>query len=45
MKHNLGFISYTFATLASMCLVSGLLLLTGGDIDHDTVRDACLHDR
>lgn len=34
MKHKLGVVYYTFATMASVCLVGGLLVLTGGDIKH-----------
>lgn len=34
MNHKLGVISYTFAAVASFCLVGGLLVLSGGEIGH-----------
>lgn len=34
MKDKQGLLSYTLATLASVCFVSGLLVLTGGEISH-----------
>lgn len=35
MANKLGTISYTLATIASICFVSGLLVLTGGDSNAD----------
>ena len=32
MDHKLEVITYTLATLASVCFVSGLLVLTGGEL-------------
>ena len=31
LAKKLGFISYTLATMASLCFISGLLVLTGGE--------------
>lgn len=31
MKNKLGMISYTLATLASVCFVGGIFVLTGGE--------------
>lgn len=45
MNHKLGLISYTLATLASVCLVSGLLVLTGGDSSHDGLGNYRISDR
>lgn len=38
MKHKLGVISYTLAAMASVCFVSGLLVLTGGDTNNVELR-------
>lgn len=35
MNHKLGMLSYTLATMASICLVSGLLLLRGGELANE----------
>lgn len=35
MANKLGTISYTLATIASICFVSGLLVLTGGETNDD----------
>lgn len=29
MRHKLSLVSYTFATVAGICFVSGLVILTG----------------
>lgn len=39
MAHKFGFISYTLATVASLCFVGGLLVLSGGEHEHGNVRD------
>jgi hypothetical protein len=43
MKHKLEVIYYTLAAMSSVCLVSGLLLLSGGDSKHveDRRVDIC----
>ena len=46
MAHKLGVISYTLATVASICFVSGIIVLTGGE-NHDVRKsgDVHIHDR
>ena len=34
MAKKVGVISYTLATVASICFMSGLLVLTGGEQNH-----------
>jgi hypothetical protein len=42
---KLGKLSYTLASLASICFVSGLLVLTGGDEPHGTSRESNIYDK
>lgn len=37
--------SYLLATIASICFVSGLLVLTGGEEDHEKDIRHNIHDR
>lgn len=39
MAYKVGKLSYTLASLASICLVSGLFILTGGEDPRGTVRE------
>ncbi len=45
MENKQNVISYIFATLASLCLVSGLLVITGGEDEHVQSRRDSSHDR
>lgn len=45
MAYKRGFISYTLASIASICFISGLLVLTGGEHAHGKFGDDYIHDR
>ena len=46
MARKLGLISYTLATVASICFVSGILVISGGDSNDDRkIRHVYIHDR
>ena len=30
MNHNLEYVTYTFATVAGICFIGGLIILSGG---------------
>lgn len=45
MAKKEGLISATLATIASLCFVSGLLVITGGESNHGKVREITEHDR
>lgn len=45
MAYKIGKLSYTLASLASICLVSGLLVLTGGENPHGTSRETHIYDK
>lgn len=45
MNHKLGFISYTLAAVASLCFVSGIVVLSGGDVTHDEAGRIISYDR
>lgn len=45
MAYKVGKLSYTLASLASICLVSGLLVLTGGDDPRGTARETYIYDK
>lgn len=42
MAHKLGFISYTLATIASICFVSGIIVLSGGE-NNDVRKTGDVH--
>lgn len=44
MNHKLNFISYTLAAMASVCFISGLLVLTGGEPSHGKDRIYDIHN-
>ena len=44
MAKKVGFMTYTLATMASLCFISGLLVLTGGEHD-DRHGDAYIEYR
>ena len=44
MANRPGFISYTFVTMASICFVSGLLVLTGGEPHHGSIGGYFVRD-
>ena len=43
LKIKVRIISYTFATMASLCLVSGIVVLSGGDIQNEESRRIDAH--
>lgn len=45
MAHKRGFVSYALATIASVCFVSGLLVLTGGEYIYGELGDISSHNR
>ena len=45
MAKKEGLISATLATIASLCFVGGLLVLTGGDVSHGKNGEVPNHDR
>lgn len=45
MTKKLGPVPYTLVTMASICFVSGLLMLTGGDVNHGKTTTLYEHDR
>lgn len=45
MAHKLGVVSYTFATMAGLCLISGLLVLTGGEPHNGELGTVNYYDR
>lgn len=42
---KIGIISYTLTTIASICFVGGLLVLTGGEDRDRTYRDVYIDNR
>lgn len=44
MNHKLELISYMLATMASLCFVSGLLVLKGGEPHHGKLKLTYIHD-
>ena len=45
MANNLEKISYTLVTIASVCFVSGLLVLVGGEPSHGNIGEIYIYDR
>ena len=45
MARKLDLMPYTLVTMASICLMSGLLVLTGGEPKHGEDRKNHIHDR
>jgi uncharacterized protein YuzB (UPF0349 family) len=45
MARKLDLIPYTLVTMASICLMSGLLVLTGGESKHGENRENIIYDR
>ena len=44
MAHKLKLSPYMLVTIASICLMSGLYVLTGGDDKHDTISIGYVND-
>ena len=45
MTKKIGTLPYTLVTMASLCLVTGLLVLSGGDVNHGKTTNVYEHDR
>lgn len=44
MTNKLEYLSYLLASAAGLCLISGLLVLTGGELEHGDIGDGYVSD-